>query len=149
VGPSWTRYWSRSGGLTCALRCVGTPGRPAVSWQDLGIESCGTRSAPGADGNCTSLGFCCLCSCPCLSLSCCIWCHLVLLSLTMACPSCKSACQHSWGTISFPEECGYGELSHRVSSGGWETETGRILSQDVSWFLCPDGSGWLSLGPEI
>ena len=26
---------SRSGGLTCAHRCVGTPGRPALSWQYL------------------------------------------------------------------------------------------------------------------
>jgi hypothetical protein len=47
VGPSWTRNLSRSGGLTCALRCVSTPGRPALSQQDLGMDSCSTGSAPG------------------------------------------------------------------------------------------------------
>ena len=71
-GPSWVRNLSRIGGLTCALRCVSTLGRPALSWQDLGMESsalrcvstpgrtalswwdlgtesCGTGSVPGAD----------------------------------------------------------------------------------------------------
>jgi hypothetical protein len=31
VGPSWARNLNRSGGLTCAHRCVSTPGRPALS----------------------------------------------------------------------------------------------------------------------
>lgn len=30
---------SRSGGLTCALRCVSPPGRPALFWRDLGMEN--------------------------------------------------------------------------------------------------------------
>ena len=51
AGPSWARNLSRSGGLTCAHRCVSTPGRPALSQRNLGLESCGTGSAPGADGN--------------------------------------------------------------------------------------------------
>jgi hypothetical protein len=38
----------------------------------------------------SSFGFCCLCSCPCFSPSGYMWCLLVLLSLTVACPSCKS-----------------------------------------------------------
>ena len=42
AGPSWARNLSRSGGLTCAHRCVSTPGRPALSWQYLGMEICGT-----------------------------------------------------------------------------------------------------------
>ena len=33
-----------------ASLCVGTPGRPALSWWDLGMENCGTGSALGADG---------------------------------------------------------------------------------------------------
>ena len=49
--PSWVRNVSRSGGLTCAHSCVGTPGRPALSWWYLGMECCGTGSAPGVDGN--------------------------------------------------------------------------------------------------
>jgi hypothetical protein len=35
---------SSNGGLTYALRCVSTPGRPALSQQYLGMESCGTES---------------------------------------------------------------------------------------------------------
>jgi len=41
---------SRSGGFTCAHRHVGTLGKPAVSWQYLNIECCGTGSALGTDG---------------------------------------------------------------------------------------------------
>jgi hypothetical protein len=48
----------------------------------------------------SSLGFRCLCSCSCLSPSFYLWCYLVLLSLTMAHPSCKPVCQHSWETSS-------------------------------------------------
>jgi hypothetical protein len=44
VGVSWARNLSRSGGPTCAHRCVCTPGRPALSRQYLGIERCGTGS---------------------------------------------------------------------------------------------------------
>jgi hypothetical protein len=46
-GGSGQVPWSRSGGPTCAHRCVSTPGRPALSWCYLGMESCGTGSAPG------------------------------------------------------------------------------------------------------
>ena len=45
VGPSWTRNLSKTVGLTCAHRCVSTPGRPGFSWKDLGMESGGTGSA--------------------------------------------------------------------------------------------------------
>ena len=31
TGPSWARNLSRNSGLTCAHRCVSTPGRPALS----------------------------------------------------------------------------------------------------------------------
>jgi hypothetical protein len=31
-GLSWARNLKRSGGLTCAHRCIGTPGRPALLW---------------------------------------------------------------------------------------------------------------------
>jgi hypothetical protein len=92
----------------------------------------------------SSLGFCCLCSCPCLEPSGYLWCYLVL-SLTVTFPSCKP---DSWETSSLWEEFGYEELWHRVSSGV-QTETGRILSQPVPWFLCPDGSRKVSLGPGI
>ena len=50
-GPSWSRNLSRSGPLTCALRYVNILRRLVFFWQDLGKESCGTESAPGADGN--------------------------------------------------------------------------------------------------
>jgi hypothetical protein len=46
-----------------------------------------------------------------------IWCLLVLLSLTVACASCKPMCQYSWETSSFLDEFGYGELWHKISSG--------------------------------
>jgi hypothetical protein len=51
VDPFWARNLSRSGGLTSALGCVSTVGRPALSQLNLGMESCGTGSALGADGN--------------------------------------------------------------------------------------------------
>lgn len=47
---------NRSGGLTCVLRCVSTPWNPALPCQDLGMEICGTGSAPGADGNQKAVG---------------------------------------------------------------------------------------------
>jgi hypothetical protein len=47
-----------------------------------------------------------------------IWLSLVLtgtlLSLIVACLSCKPVCQYSWETSSLQEEVGYGELWHRV-----------------------------------
>ena len=49
--PSWTKYLSRSGGPTCAHRCVRTPERPVLSPWDLGMEYCGKGSALGAVGN--------------------------------------------------------------------------------------------------
>jgi hypothetical protein len=48
-GPFWAQNLSRSGGLTCAHRCVGTPGRPILSWRYLCMQLCGTGSALGAD----------------------------------------------------------------------------------------------------
>jgi hypothetical protein len=47
VDPSWARNLSRSGVLICALRCISTPGRPALSQWDLCTESCESGSAPG------------------------------------------------------------------------------------------------------
>ena len=55
-----------------------------------------------------------------------------MLSLTVACPSCKP---------------GYGKLWHKVSSGV-QMET-RILSPAVSWFLCTYGSGWMALARSL
>ena len=95
-----------------------------------------------------SLGFCCLCSCPSLSPSAYLWCYLVLLSQTVSYASRKPVCQYSWETCSLWEEFRYGELWYRMSSGA-QTETRRILSQSAPWFLCPDGSGWVPLGPGI
>ena len=43
---SWVQNLKRSGGLTCAHRCVGPPGRPTLSWQYL-CKLCGTGSALG------------------------------------------------------------------------------------------------------
>lgn len=43
--------WAIVVGLTCALRCVLTLVRSTLSQQDLGTETCGPGSAPGADGN--------------------------------------------------------------------------------------------------
>ena len=46
-GPSLASYWSKSGGLTLELRSDSTPGRPALSGKDFGMESCSTALAPG------------------------------------------------------------------------------------------------------
>lgn len=46
---SFRRVLLRSGGLTCAHRHISTPGRPALSWQYLGIDSCATRSTIGTE----------------------------------------------------------------------------------------------------
>lgn len=73
---------------------------------------------------------------------------MVLLSLTVACPSCKPVHQYSRENSSLWEKFGYGELWHRISSGV-QMETGRILSPAVSWFLCLDGSGRAPLRPGI
>jgi hypothetical protein len=56
--------------------------------------------------------------------------------------------QYSWETTSLQEEFGFGELWHRVSSRV-QTETGRILSQAIPCFPCPNGSRRVSLGPGI
>ena len=42
---------SRSGGLTCALRCVSIPGSPGLSWQDLSLESLAQSQFRDTDGN--------------------------------------------------------------------------------------------------
>ena len=54
----------------------------------------------------------------------------------------------SWETSSLREEFGYEELLHSISSG-LQMETGRILSQALPWFLCPDGSVRVPLGSGI
>jgi hypothetical protein len=89
-----------------------------------------------------------LCSCPCVLPSGYLWCLLVLLSLTVACPSCNPVCQYYWETSFLWKEFRYGERWYWVSSG-MQMEIGRILSLAVPWFLCPDGSGWVLLGPGI
>jgi hypothetical protein len=96
----------------------------------------------------SSLGFCCLCSCPCLLPSGYLWCLLVLLFLTVACPSCKPVCKYYWETNSLWEEFGYVELWHRVSSR-MQTETRKILSPAVPCFLWPDDSGQVPFRPGI
>jgi hypothetical protein len=48
---SWTRYLSRSGGLTCTPMYVSTSRKPALSQWDLRMECCITGSVPGEDGN--------------------------------------------------------------------------------------------------
>ena len=50
------------------------------------------------------LGFCCLCTCPCLSPSSYLWYWLAILSLTVAFPSCKSLCLYSWEITSLLKE---------------------------------------------
>ena len=94
------------------------------------------------------LGFCCLCSCPCISPSGYLLCQLVLQSLTVACFSCKPVCQYSWEIRSLGDEFGYLVLWHNVNS---EVQTGacRILSLAIPWFLCPDDHGFLVLWPGI
>jgi hypothetical protein len=49
--PLGSRYLRINGGLTCALRCVSTPGISALSQGDLGMENCGTGSTLGTDLN--------------------------------------------------------------------------------------------------
>jgi hypothetical protein len=79
---------------------------------------------------------------PCLLPSGYQWYYLVLLSLTVACPSYKPVCQPSWETNPFWAELGYGELWHRVSSRV-QTETRWILFLAFPRFLCPDGPRWV------
>ena len=50
-GPSWARNLKRSVGIPCAHRCIGTPGRLAISWHCLGMELNGRASAAGRNGN--------------------------------------------------------------------------------------------------
>ena len=88
----------------------------------------------------SSLGFCCLSPCPCLSPSGYLCCQLVLLSLTVTFPSCKPVYQYSWETSFFPERNWVWRAVVQDQLWG-QTETGSILYPDVSWFLCPHGSG--------
>lgn len=46
-GASWVGNWSRSGALTCTHRCFGIPGSLTLPQLYLGMQSCGTGSAPG------------------------------------------------------------------------------------------------------
>ena len=73
-----------------------------------------------------------------VSWSCCLW--LWLVPPASLCVSCE--------TISLRDEFGYGGLWHRVSSRV-QTETWRILSLFVLWFLWPDKSGLVPLGSGI
>ena len=50
-GPSCARNLSRSGGLTCVCRYVGTPGRLALFGWHLCMYPCDTGLALGADRN--------------------------------------------------------------------------------------------------
>ena len=57
-------------------------------------------------------------------------------------------CQHTFETSFLQEGFGNVELWHRVSSGA-QMETGRILSLDTLWLLCPVDSCGVPLGPGI
>ena len=46
AGPIYAQYRGSWSGLTCDLKCVSTPGRPALSGQDWGMDSCDTGLAP-------------------------------------------------------------------------------------------------------
>jgi hypothetical protein len=119
VGPSWARNLNRNVGLIYAYRCVSTPGRPALSQWYLGMECCGTGSAPGAYGDwkdpvpdCSSVPmFWGLQEGPLLQKR---WSYL-----------CSQTCQHSWETSSLPMVFGSEALGHRISWG-----TGSALSTD-------------------
>jgi hypothetical protein len=86
------------------------------------------------------LGFCCLCSSPCLFASGYLWCLLVMLFLTVAFPSCKSVCQHSWETSYLQEEFGYGSCGTGSALGYQKYSFPGCSLFPVSW--------WLWMGPS-
>ena len=47
--PFLASYWSKHGGHTCVVRSDRTPGGPALSGRDLGMDICATTLAPGQD----------------------------------------------------------------------------------------------------
>jgi hypothetical protein len=55
-GPSWAQYWRSSDGLTCNLKSISNPGRPALSGLDWGADSCSSGLALGCrwkpEGSC-------------------------------------------------------------------------------------------------
>jgi hypothetical protein len=125
----------RSGGPTCAHKFVSTPGRPALSWWDPGMESYGTGSAPGHRWKLEG-------SCPRVFLS-----SYVLMALGMSllgqefeqkwwCHLCSQVCQHSWETSSLLVGSGYGELWHKVSSGHrWKLKGSSLFIVDYITYV--------------
>jgi hypothetical protein len=95
-----------------ARLCVSTPGRPVLYEGNLGIESCGTRSASQCRWKPEG-------SCPWLFLGSCV---LIALGGSLLGQEfeqkwwsylCSQVCQHPWETRSFPVVFGYRELWHR------------------------------------
>ena len=91
------------------------------------------------------LGFCCFCNCSCVFVS------LVLadlsvsdwgLSLMQACVSVLLR-GHS-----IDEEFLYGDHWH-IPSSKVQTNSRRIMSPAIPWFLSPVGTGWVPRGPGI
>jgi hypothetical protein len=64
------------------------------------------------------------------------------LSQLQVCVSILLGDQFSWGGIWVWRTVAHGQI-------GVQTEARRILSSTIPWFLCPDGSGWVLLGPGI
>ena len=113
-------------GLSFLQAWVSTPGRPALSGGNLGMESCGTGSAPGHRWKLEG-------SCPLLFLGPCVlmalgrsllgqefeqkwWYHL-----------CSQVCQHFWETSSLSEGFRYRELWDRDGSRAqMETRSERL-----------------------
>jgi hypothetical protein len=98
---------------------VSTPGRSALSMWNLDMDSCGTGSTPGYRWKPEAFY-------PWLFLGSCV---LKTLGGSLLCQEfeqkewshlCYQVCQHSWETSSLLAGFGYGELWHRVSSGGAE-----------------------------
>jgi hypothetical protein len=138
AGPSWVRNLNQTSGLTCAHRCVSTSERPSLSWWYLGMENCGTGSAPGADGNQKDP----VPGCFSISMSWRLW----------AGPSeqkwwsyqCSQVCQHSWETNSLLAVFAYEALCTGSAPGADGNQKNLhpifnrflILWSLTSWVLC-------------
>ena len=109
---------------------------------NLVVESSGTGSAPEwrqkPEGSCPGLLLSsCVLRYPCEFLGA----KVVVLPVI-------TDVQHFWEISYVLGEFGYGELWYRVSSRV-QTETRKILSPADPWFLCPNGSVRIPLGPGI
>lgn len=95
----------------------------------------------------SSFGFCCSGSCAWLLSSGYLWCFVVLMSLTVAWPSCKTLCQCSYRLLFSHQDVGT-EICRTRSAMGADRNR-KCPVPDFSCFLCPEASSLVAWSRRV